>query len=517
MQLAGRAAAARLTQAPDDGAAHALLAWIAIDYGAPAKALEHADRALALGIREVRTDLVRGRALLAVGRQHEARALALDLASTPPEDALDCDTLGVLLVRTGAHDRALPLLQHATKLDPRRAQFMYNLATTLQFLGELEAAAEAFERVLALDADFDRARLALAELRPAAPAALVALAERFRLLAANPRDALLVGHAAAKLAERLGQHDAAIDWLDRAKAGAAAQRRYDPAATEALFRAALDAIARSEVESTGPPEARTSAPVFIIGMPRSGTTLTDRICSSHPAVVSAGELAELSLLVKRMSGTAGRHVLDPETLRAPIDSTTLGGAYRARIAPLSGGAAMLVDKMPFNAFYVPQLLAALPEARVILVRRSPLDTIFANYRQLFATSFAYYDYALGLESTAHWMAWFDVLADDLHARFAGPRLMQVAYEDLVRDQEAESRRLIAFLGLEWDEAVLRFHANPAPVATASSVQVRSPIHRRSVGRWRRYPVHAERARATYDAARATAVANRPPMGAPIVR
>lgn len=494
---------AGLRGSSDHVAGWCLFAVAAIEAGAPGEALHAAERAIALGAPDARTRIVRARALLAAGRHDAARKAAERLAADATLSPLEADSIGVLLVRTGRHAAALPLFERACRAEPGRGQFWYNLATTRHFTGDGAGAEAAYRSALRADPSHDRARLALADLDRAEPAALDALARRFAEVADVPDRALLVGHAAARIAERMGDDAAALAWLDRAKAGMAARRRYDPAATRALFVAALAAARRAIPAAARPADGRP-APLFIVGMPRSGTTLTDRIVSAHPRAASLGELPDLSVLVKRAAGTPGGQVLDAATLAAPVDPAALGAAYRARIAPIAGDAAVAIDKMPFNLFLAGHALAALPAARVLVVRRDPVDLAFANYRQLFATGFGYYDYAYDLAATAHWIGWFDALADRIAAMLGGPRLAELRYERLVTEQAAETRRIVAFAGLDWDAACLRPQDNRGPVATPSAAQVRRPVSADAIGRGRRHGARADMVAEAHERALAEA-------------
>lgn len=464
------------------------MALVALEGGNTAKAVELADKALAHGARSAMVIGGCGRALLAAGRQDEARALVGPLVPGDCKDPVEADTIGVILARTGLHRAALPFFARAVEAEPANPQFLYNLATSRQFAGELAAAKADYARLLELAPGFHRARLALVQLQSPEEHDLAAIERHFRAAGADPDAALQLGHAAARVHEANGDHAAALDWLFRAKQGKAAQVRHDQASAQRLFAAA--AASQLPVTPEAAPQPRP-APVFVIGMPRSGTTLVERILSSHPDVASAGELPDFALLLKRSTGVAGPHTLSPEVLTARFDPAEVGIGYRARIAPLAEAAARVVDKMPFNLFFARHILASLPEARIVMVRRDPRDTVFANFRQLFATDFGYYDYAYDLADTARFVAHFSRLADHWRATLPPERYTEVAYETLVAAQEAESRRLIDFLGLAWDPACLAFHRNAAPVATASSVQVRAPIHARSVGQWRRYGRHGE--------------------------
>jgi len=229
-------------------------------------------------------------------------------------------------------------------------------------------------------------------------------------------------------------------------------------------------------------------PIFIVGLPRSGTTLTDRILSSHRDVFSAGELGNFALILKRAARTPPPFVLEAETLKAglDLDPSELGKRYIDSTRPRTGHTPRFVDKMPLNFFYAGLIHRALPNARIICLRRNPMDSCLSNYRQLLATSASNYDYALSLDSMGRYYARFARLAAHWRASLPADRFTEVWYEDIVLNQEGETRRLLDFAGLDWDPACLNFYENAAPVATASSVQVRRPLYATSIGRWKRY-------------------------------
>nr|WP_161593746.1 sulfotransferase [Parerythrobacter lutipelagi] len=473
-----------------DAEAWGVMSLVALEGGNVAKALDISDKAIALGNQSPLVLGGRGRALLATGRQDEARELAASIPLDACGDALEADTVGVILARTGLHEQAVPYFERALSTQPSNAQFGYNLATSLQFVGRLDEARLAYARVLDADPAFHRARLALVQLQSRGEHDLAAVETLFEQCSGDADSALQLGHAAARILESRGDHTGALDWLFKAKHGKAAAVEHNRAWAEKLF-----AAARERNPASLQPVAETSedecAPVFVLGMPRSGTTLVERILSSHAKIATAGELPDFALLVKRSSDTTGPHTLSPELLSAAYDPEQVGKAYLARTEPMAGANLRLIDKMPFNLFFAAHILESLPAARIVMVRRDPRDTVFANFRQLFATDFGYYDYAYDLADTAHFVAGFTDLAEHWRAALPAGRYTEVHYETLVAEQESESRRLIDFLGLQWDDACLHFHRNAAPVATASSVQVRAPIHNKSVGQWQRYGKYGE--------------------------
>lgn len=463
-----------------------LLGVIAAEHGNLAKAAELFEQAARLEPGVARHHAHLGRCLIAFNRQDEARAAADRALALDPADALTLDTIGVVYSRSGLHERALPLFERAAALEPANASFQQNLGTARQFAGDFAGAEQALRAAVALQPDLYRVWWALAQMSAlrADDAAETRLEPLFPADPdADPDRALHVGHALARLAEDAGDPPRALAWLVRAKAARLREVAYDPARDTGLFAAAR--------ATAGPPapDAPDAAPIFVVGLPRTGTTLVDRILSSHPAVVSVGERTDFALILKRMARTPSPLVLDEATLAAAaggaVDLADAGRRYLEAVAPLAGAARSL-DKMPLNVVYAGLILRALPNARIICLRRHPMDAGLSNYRQLFATRFPYYDYALDLEHTGRYVAGFEALADHWAEVLPADRYLNFRYEDLVADQEGQTRRLLAHCGLTWDPACLAFHENAAPVATASAVQVRSPIHAGSVGRWKRY-------------------------------
>ena len=259
----------------------------------------------------------------------------------------------------------------------------------------------------------------------------------------------------------------------------------DDAAIFDAVEAAWPVIAAADVA-----DAPTASPIFVIGMPRTGTTLVDRILSSHPEVESAGELQAMPLAAKFASRTVSRTVLDIETVRAAAsaDPAAVGRDYLARAAPhVAAAKPRFTDKFPGNFFYVGLIARALPQARIVCLRRNPLDTILANFRNLFAIGSRYYDYSHDLLDIAAYYHRFDRLMALWREVLPG-RVLELGYEALVTDQAGETARLLAHCGLGWSDACLDFQANAAPVATPSAAQVRRPLYREAVDRWR---LHAD--------------------------
>ncbi len=426
-------------------------------------------------------------------RDSEARAAAERAQALGPSDALTLDTLGVVWSRLNAHECAVEAFGGAVRAQPENAGFHYNLAASLRFLGRFEDAERSYEAAIRLAPKLYRAHSALAELRKQTVERNHI--ERLRALlpvAAGDVDAELhLHHALAKEYEDLGDYDRAFAELTAGRAKRRRQLRYSSDDDRALF-AKVQALF-DERRCSSPPAGHPSAePIFVVGMPRSGTTLVERILSSHSQVSSAGELQNFALCLKRAAATPSNRVLDEATLEAGVgvDFAELGRRYVESTRPVTGHKARFVDKMPLNFLYVGFIRFALPNAKIVCLRRDPVDTCLSNFRQLFALNFSYYNYAYDLRDVGRYYVQFDRLMAHWDRVLPGA-VLRVQYEDLVHRQEAETRRLLEFCGLPWEPQCLDFHENVAPVATASAVQVRKPLYATSIGRWRRYAAHLE--------------------------
>lgn len=422
-----------------------------------------------------------------VRRDGDAAATLRAAEAAPPADALGRDTMGCVYARLGDHDAALPHFVAAVDLAPENDQFRYNHAATLSFLGRTEEAEAVLEVILDRAPDDARAHHLLAGLRKQSPARNHV--ERLRIVhdrASPGRDRLLTGYALVKELEDIGDSVEALERLVAINSVHRAALAYDVARDTAIFDAVEAAWPLLAQAPAG--EGPTEAPILVLGMPRTGTTLVDRILASHPGVESVGELQALPLAVKAASQTRSRTVLDPETILAAggCDAGAIGRDYLARAAHhRRTPARRFVDKFPGNFFYAGIAARALPNASIVCLRRNPMDTVLANFRNLFAIGSRYYDYSYDLLDIATYYARFDRLMAFWREVLPG-RILELSYEALVEDQEGETRRLLAHCGLDWSDECLNFHAHSGAVSTPSAAQVRRPIYRDSVARWRKH-------------------------------
>jgi len=457
------------------------------DQGKPAEAAAHFEQALALkpGMAEVHHNL--GNALNELGRPLDAVSHLRHALRLRPDNAEAYNSLGSALIALERLAEAVSCLQQALRLKPDFAHAHHNLGSVYKDQGQLADAARCYKQAIALapqtglhyrhlfelgrvgddDRTFQAAR-ALTQQMPPLPA----------------KDRLNLHFALGKAYADQADYDDSFRHLAE---GNALKRRaiaYDEPVALGTFdriRDVFDAGLMHRMRDLGHPSAR---PIFIIGMPRSGTTLVEQILASHPDVFGAGERTDVERLVLGFGAPESApvypdvaRILSADTLRQ------LGERYAAAVGSAAPEAARIVDKMPGNFLYAGLIHLALPNARIIHVHRDPRDTCLSCFSLLF-TAGQPYSYDLG-ELGRYYRAYETLMAHWRHVLPAGV-MLDVRYEDVVADIDHEARRLVAHCGLAWDAACLEFHRTRRVVRTASAVQVRQPIFTSSIGRWRHY-------------------------------
>ncbi len=424
------------------------------------------------------------RLLLEVGqsaRAEHAMRRALAIGSSDP---IVQDLLGAVCSMWGDQQAAYAWFNSAARAQPGVVQYQLNLANALVSLGRTAEARAALSAALAADPQSPQAHWMLANTRVATSTTHVRQLDALCVIhAAHPRAIAFLAYAAGKEYEDLQQWNDAYAAFRRGAAAKRASIDYDEAADAALFEAIIETFTQ-EWCARAMPGCADPAPIFIVGEPRTGTTLVERIVTSHSQVHSAGELQQFARAVRRSVDidSPHRHSAEVLTAAANVDVKALGETYLSSTAHVRGGRSHFVDKLPINYLYLGLIAKALPNARIVHLVREPVDSCFASYKQLFAQ--AYYHSYDQCEMARHHVR-YRRLMDHWRAVLPG-RFIDVAYEDVVDDLEREARRVIEYLALPWQDACLEFRANTAAVTTASAAQVREPVHRRSVARWRQY-------------------------------
>lgn len=422
-------------------------------------------------------------ALIGLGHLDEADAQLTAAMLLEPDCAQIHNNLGTVMMLLKRPDAALARFEAAVALDPDFQEAHHNCGEALLEIGRIAEAEARFETAIALAPNRSLYYRSLAEIRRFAPgdphlAAMEALAVDIDALAITDRTDL--HFALAKALEDTGEHGRAFDHLLRGNAIKRRQFFYDEAA-------ALDELDRiRHVFTAGMLDGgqgmgvASDRPIFIVGMPRSGSTLVEQILAGHPDVFAAGELEDFGQAIDRIDG-----------LRFPDDAAAitarqarqLGSDYLDAIGAQSPAARRVTDKLPGNFRLIGLIRLALPNARIIHTRRNPLDTCVSCFSSLF-TGHQPFTYDLG-ELWRYYRAYAALMR---HWREVLPAaaMIEVDYERVVADLAGETRRILAFCDLPWNTACLAFHRTARPVRTRSRSQVRQPLYHRSVGRWQAY-------------------------------
>jgi Flp pilus assembly protein TadD len=447
------------------------------------------------------------------GRMQAAIQALQQAFAQRPDDALICNELGGAYERTGEHALARAAFQRASELAPQLPAIWFNLARRLQADGEIPPAIAALQRAVELQPRHFNARAALAEILRT-QGRFTEAAEQYRgMLAIDPRtgsawwnlaqlkplpltqadlktmrevlrradvasdDRIAIHFAIAMANEHAGDFSAAFAAMQSGHALAARAEPYD--AVE--FSGQLESIVQAFAPAPAPAApAQGEEIIFIASLPRSGSTLTEQILASHSQVEGTSELHDLGRVITDECARLQRPFTEWARTHAPPQWHALGQAYLARTQRWRAQRPRMTDKMPANWMYVGAILAMLPQARVVICRRDPLETCLACYRYIFAKHPYTHDFA-GL--AAHWRD-FDRAVR--HWQMLHPEHVRVqVYEDLVADPEARIRDLLTFCGLPFEAACLDFHATERRVNTPSAAQVREPL-RRDTARADRY-------------------------------
>jgi tetratricopeptide (TPR) repeat protein len=429
----------------------------------------------------------------------EAAAAAFEQAvRIRPEFTDAVNSQGVVTHELGDLPLAMECYRRVLTLQPGHADASNNLATALKEQGRIEEALAQYRETLRLQPDHALAHYHLSQFAHEGWYRFGAdEIERMKAFLAtgkgNTHQRSLFCFALADTLDRLGAIDESFGYY---RQGNELRRqhfrdtqqgfdaRHHRAFVDGLI-ATFDAAYYRRVQGWG---HDTEAPVFVIGMPRSGSTLVEQILASHPTAYGAGELGEMPRVLDRLAreGAAARPPRNPFLLPDAAAARAMADGYLSKLQRRAGGAARVIDKTLENVFSLGVLAALFPRARVIHCRRDPIDTGVSCYFQ----NFQHLNFAWTLEDIGVYHREYERLMAHW-ARALPLPMLEVAYEDLVHHPDAVSRKLLAFCGLSWDERCLTFYQTQRVVRTASSLQVRRPLSTKSIGRWKRYRAHLD--------------------------
>lgn len=472
-----------ILSAPQAMHAWALDSDVGLALGDCVRSLASAQRAIELGACTTENYLRIARALQTSRRWSELRA-SVDAARAVAHAAEDYALLGDFYNTLEDYLQAQAAYDEAVKRAPANARYLYNRGAVERFLGNLAAAERDYDRVIELDPCDSEAWLNRAELRTQTTDRnhVRALEGRLKRGFDSGPAQIPIRFALAKEYEDLGDYHKSWGHLS---AGAALRRqhlKYDVAADLSTVDWIIEAFPEGASPNAG---CESAAPIFIVGMPRTGTTLLEGIIAGHTDVFAAGELAHFGVaLVAAARRKVGRADLSRRELvaaSASIDFATLGSDYIERTRPRTARHLRFTDKMPLNYLYCGLIRRALPQAPILHLTRHPLATCYAVFKTLFNQG---YPFSYDLGELADYYIGYRRLMDHWH-RTLGGRILDVSYERLVTEPETEARRVFDFCGLDWDASYLDLHRR-AFFTTASASQVRRPIYQSSIELWKHF-------------------------------
>jgi tetratricopeptide (TPR) repeat protein len=412
------------------------------------------------------------------------------------------DMAGTVYSEIGVPERAWPLYVKANELQPGIDLFQANLAACAVYLGKIEEAKAIYKTLLERYPAHQRNHYQLARLEKAKDATHVEQMKKI-LHSTNlaPDKNIFLYYALGKELEDLERWDEAFRYYKMAGAAAASVANYDVATDLKLIDKVIEVCSAEWLAggehgtgedggagAAGGP-ALDKTPIFIVGLPRTGTTLTERILSSHSQVESVGETLFMQMVLRRESGVESVERMTPAMIEAVAkkDMQPVAAGYLEAVRYRLGAKPMFIDKYPENFLYLAFIAKALPHARIVHLRRNPMDACFAMYKQVFTWA---YKFSYTIEGLGRYYVAYDRLLRHWRATL-GNRFVEVEYEALVTDQERQTRALLEKLGLGFEQACIDFERNVTASTTASSVQVREKIHTRSVDRWRHFERHLQ--------------------------
>jgi tetratricopeptide (TPR) repeat protein len=418
--------------------------------------------------------------LICTGHIANAREQLVTIGRMAGNDAAAWNQLVSFHTQLGRLREAYSCAKQVESLLPGSPDALFTVASAATAVGRIDEAELLLDKIISTDPGQAEAYYARAMLRRHSPDANH-IEELEQCLAATAKGApgeVPIRYALGKEYEDLDEYDKSFTHFAR---GAAARRE------RLSYDVATDIEAIGDITTTFDVTWRdgaaagntTQGPVFVLGLPRSGTTLVDRILDAHHDVTSLGEVNDFAYAVMRAGAPAADKA---ELIRnvAKADLDALGKGYWSSLQGYGESAPFLIDKTPANTLYLGLIMQSLPDARIIHVRRHPMASCYAMFKALFRMG---YPFSYDLEQTGRYYAAHYRLME--HWRHVWPdRILDVDYEALVDDQETVSRDIIKYCGLEWSDACLTYHKNATPTASASATQVREPVYTRARDLWR---------------------------------
>jgi tetratricopeptide (TPR) repeat protein len=449
------------------------------------------DKAIALRPDYAEAHNNRGLALQEMKRYDDALASFDKAIMLAPDNFEVHNNRGLALHEIKRYDDALASYDKAIALNPDFAEVHNNRGILMLHTGDMEKAEKMFREALDIKPDSAVPFFCLTSIHKYQNADNADLKSIRNLLAkpgTTPADKACLYFALGKIYDDCSLYDEAFECYRLANLLGNAAVSYDSVSVEKMTDNVIDVFSREFLAQSFAFSSDSQSPLFIVGMPRSGTTLAANILSNHRSTATAGELTTMTEHTSRLSELTGSGIPYPQAVQhlTPAVATRLINDYERRLRRDVGSDVLrIIDKHPPNFRHLGFISMLFPKARIIHCTRHPLDTGLSNYFQRFSGS---YDYSFDLRNIGHFYGEYKRLME--HWRSVLPmRLIEISYEDMVMNTEPTARKMLEFLGLEWDERCLAPHTNTCAVETASWWQVRQPIYSQSLERWRHYEKH----------------------------
>jgi tetratricopeptide (TPR) repeat protein len=429
--------------------------------------------------------LQRAECLLALRQRDKSLDAAQAAARQTQDTPAALDALGEFFVQAGEHRQALEIYDRAVVVAPNQPTLRAKRADVHRFLGNLDLAAADYETVLGITPNAPKALTALVQMRRQSPErnSVAALKSALAMTAPRSPDAAMLNFALAKVYQDLGQYAESWTYLATGNSIERGQIEYEPETDRAVIESMIGGFPDAGLERAG---KTGESPIFIVGLPRTGSTLIEQIISGHSQVSAGGEISILPEAIDiALDRSAGHTFPDRERFIAAlhdVDGQLIAEEYLKLGRDQLGIRGRFTDKLLTNFLYCPMILRAFPEARIIHMTRHPMAACYAIYQTRFKGTNTYsYD----LNEIAEFYIGYSRLMARWHAILPG-RILDVAYEDVVAAIEPTTRRVLDYLGLPFEEQCLQFQENTAPVSTASVAQVRQPLYHSSLEMWKHY-------------------------------
>lgn len=434
----------------------------------------------------------------------------LEQAIKTYQQVIECDpnvanaqyNLGTIYLDQGQMEEAENAFRQTIKIDPNFAGGYFNLGFILSEIGQLEDARAAFRKVISLVPDAADAHRQLASITKHVEKDddIRAMEHLFVKPGLTDTQRMDLSFGLAKAFEDIKDYPRSFEHLHRGNTLKRQGYSYSTDEQRTYFARIQETWSSALLENFAGAGEQDDTPIFILGMPRSGTTLVEQILASHPDVYGAGELPTLSTIASQNFGSVSEPGYGNSISGANIEKfETVGKDYIEALRKLSENSRFITDKMPHNFLHIGLIKLALPNAKIIHCKRAPMDNCLSIFKTYFPGNV--HEYSCDLTELGEYYLLYERLMEHWHTVLPG-FIYDIRYEDLVGDQENQSRALISHCGLDWDDACLEFYKTKRAVRTASVTQVRTPMYNSSVALWKRYEQELAPLRAIFDEAMA---------------